>query len=100
MPFEDQPRFVSDTTPNLHYAASLYLGWTDVTPTKSAVMFARSNNGGLSWTQPCEISSHEGLPRDENGAVEGFSAAAAPNGLLYVVWSDENSIAFTTSRDG
>lgn len=100
MPFEDQPRLVSDNNANSPYAGSLYVGWTEFTTAKSSVMFSRSNNGGSSWTQPFEVSSHEGLARDENGAVEGFSAAAAPNGLLYAVWSDENSIAFTTSRDG
>ena len=100
MPFEDKPYLVADNNPNSPYAGSLYVGWTEFSLTKSIVLFSRSNDGGLSWSQPFEISTHEGLPRDDNGAVEGFAAAAAPNGLLYAVWADGNSIAFTTSRDG
>ena len=100
MPFEDKPYLVADNNPSSPYAGSLYVGWTEFSLTKSIVLFSRSNNGGISWSEPFEISSHEGLPRDDNGAVEGFSAAAAPNGLLYAVWADGDSIVFTTSRDG
>ncbi len=100
MPFEDKPYLVADNNPNSPYSGSLYVGWTEFSLAKSIVLFSRSNNGGISWSEPFEISTHEGLPRDDNGAVEGFTAAAAPNGLLYAVWADGNSIAFTTSRDG
>ena len=100
MPFEDKPYLVSDNNPNSPYAGSLYVGWTEFSLTKSVILFSRSNNGGITWSAPFEISSHEGLPRDDNGAVEGFSAAAAPNGLVYTVWADGDSIAFTDSRDG
>lgn len=100
MPFEDKPYLVADNNTNSPYAGSLYVGWTEFSLTKSIILFSRSNNGGISWSAPFEISSHEGLPRDDTGAVEGFSAAAAPNGLLYAVWADGDSIAFTTSRDG
>lgn len=100
MPFEDKPYLIADNNPNSPYAGSLYVGWTEFSLTKSIVLFSRSNNGGISWSEPFEISSHEGLPRDDNGAVEGFVAAAAPSGLLYAAWADANSIVFTTSRDG
>jgi hypothetical protein len=100
MPFEDKPYLVSDNNPNSPYAGSLYLGWTEFSLTKSIILFSRSNNGGIAWSAPFEISSHEGLPRDDNGALEGFAAAAAPNGLVYALWADGDSIAFTDSRDG
>jgi hypothetical protein len=100
MPFEDKPYLVADNNPNSPYAGSLYIGWTEFSLTKSIILFSRSNNGGISWSAPFEISGHEGLPRDDNGALEGFAAAAAPNGLLYAVWADDDSITFTTSRDG
>src|SRR5207249_8000864 len=44
--------------------------------------------------------SHEGLPRDDNGSVEGFTGAVAPDGTLYVVWADGNNVAFTFSHNG
>ncbi len=100
MPFEDKPYLVADDNPNSPYAGSLYVGWTEFSLTKSVILFSRSKDGGITWSTPFEISTHEGLPRDDNGSVEGFAAAAAPNGLLYAVWSDEDSIVMATSRDG
>lgn len=100
MPFEDKPYLIADDNPNSPYAGSLYVGWTEFTLTKSVIQFSRSKDGGITWSTPFEISSHEGLPRDDNGSVEGFAAAAAPNGLLYAVWADGDSIVLATSRDG
>jgi hypothetical protein len=100
MPFEDKPYLIADDNPNSPYAGSLYVGWTEFSLTKSVIQFSRSKDGGITWSTPFEISSHEGLPRDDNGSVEGFAAAAAPNGLLYAVWADGDSIVLATSRDG
>jgi len=90
---------VADAT-NSRYSGNLYVGWTEFSLEKSVILFSRSTDGGASWSAPIEISTHEGLPRDDNGSVEGFSGAIAPDGTLYVVWADGNSIAFTTSHDG
>ncbi len=100
MPFEDKPYLVADDNPNSPYAGSLYVGWTEFSLTKSVILFSRSKDGGITWSAPFEISSHEGLPRDDNGSVEGFAATAAPNGLLYAVWADGGTIVLTNSRDG
>lgn len=99
IPFEDKPYIVADHTSG-PYTGNLYVGWTEFSLTKSIILFSRSTDGGLRWSPPIEISSHEGLPRDDNGSVEGFTGAVAPDGTLYVVWADGNSIAFTYSRDG
>src|SRR5581483_642812 len=99
IPFEDKPSIVSDTTSG-HYSGNLYVGWTQFTLEKTVVLFSRSTDAGASWSPPIEISTHGGLPRDDNGAVEGFSAAVAPDGAIYAVWADGTNIAFTWSRDG
>lgn len=100
IPFEDKPYIVADTNPKSPHAGNLYVGWTQFTLTKSTILFSRSTDDGNSWSVPIEISSHEGLPRDDNGAVEGFSGATATDGTLYAVWADGDNIAFTYSRDG
>ena len=100
IPFEDKPYIVADTDPRSPHAGNLYVGWTQFTLTKSVILFSRSTDSGNTWSAPIEISSHEGLPRDDNGAVEGFSGAVAPDGTLYVVWADGDNIAFTYSKDG
>jgi hypothetical protein len=100
MPFEDKPYLVADDNPDSPFAGNLYLGWTEFSLSKSIVLFSRSTDGGITWSLPYEISTHEGIPRDDNGAVEGFSAAAGPDGTLYTAWSDGNSIVMAISHDG
>jgi hypothetical protein len=99
IPFEDKPYIVSDTTKS-RYAGNLYVGWTRWTLTDSEIMLSRSTDGGTTWATPIEIDRHPGLPRDDNGAAEGFDGAVAPDGTLYAVWSQDNDIFLTSSRDG
>jgi len=99
IPFEDKPYIVADNT-HSKYAGNLYVGWTQWRIDESVMLFSRSTDGGRTWSEPIDISSHHGLPRDDNGAVEGFDAAVAADGTVYAVWADGNSIALTLSRDG
>jgi hypothetical protein len=99
IPFEDKPYIVSDTSKS-RYAGNLYVGWTRWTLTNSQIVLSRSTDDGKTWSSPIEIDRHPGLPRDDNGAAEGFAGAIGPDGTLYAVWSEDNEILFTTSRDG
>jgi hypothetical protein len=99
IPFEDKPYIVADNTGG-RYSGHLYVGWTEFTLEKSVILFSRSLDGGKTWSAPIEISSHEGLPRDDNGSVEGFTGVVGPDGTLYAVWADGNTIVFTQSGDG
>jgi hypothetical protein len=99
IPFEDKPDIVADNT-NSRFAGNLYVGWTEFTLTKSVILFSRSTDGGVTWSKPNEISTHEGLPRDDTGAVEGFTGAVGSDGTLYAAWADGSEIAFATSGDG
>ena len=99
IPFEDKPYIVADTTQS-NYAGNLYVGWTQFSLEKSIMLFSRSSDGGKSWSTPIEISTKEGLPRDDNGAVEGFTGAVGGDGTLYVVWCDISGIVLAVSKDG
>ena len=99
IPFEDKPYLVVDTSQS-RYAGNLYVGWTRWTLTDSEMMFSRSTDGASTWSPPIEIDRHPGLPRDDNGAAEGFAGAVGPDGRVYAVWSQDNDIFLTTSRDG
>ncbi len=100
MPFEDKPFVAADNNPNSPFVGNLYIGWTEFSLDKTIILFSRSTDGGLTWSKPVEISSHEGLPRDDTGAVEGFTATAGADGMVYTAWADGSSIAMATSKDG
>jgi hypothetical protein len=63
-------------------------------------LFVPSTNHGKTWSKPIEIDTIRGLPRDDNGAIEGFDDAVAPDGTLYAVWTDGTHVVFTASQDG
>lgn len=69
--FEDKPYLVADNTRS-KYAGNLYIGWTRWRLTDSQMVLSRSTDDGKTWSAPIEIDAHPGLPRDDNGAAEGF----------------------------
>jgi hypothetical protein len=99
VPWEDKPYIVADTGNGPH-AGNLYIGWTRWTLVDSQLLFVRSTDHGKTWSKPVEISNVRGLPRDDNGAIEGFAGAVAPDSTLYAVWTDGSHVVFTTSLDG
>jgi Neuraminidase (sialidase) len=99
IPFEDKPYIVADNTKS-KFAGNLYIGWTRWRLTDSQIVISRSTDDGKTWSQPTEIAAHPGLPRDDNGAAEGFEGAVAPDGTLFAIWSQDNDIMLTSSRDG
>lgn len=100
IPFEDKPYLVADTGRRSPYAGNLYIGWTRWTLTDSRMLFSRSTDDGVTWSAAIEIAQLRGLPRDDNGALEGFDGAVGPDGTLYAVWAVTDHIVFTESHDG
>jgi hypothetical protein len=99
IPFEDKPVIVADASSGPH-AGTLYVGWTRWTLTASPLVVSHSTDGGLAWSEPVEVNAVPGLPRDDNGANEGFTGTVTQDGTLYTIWSDGTHIVLTSSSDG
>jgi hypothetical protein len=98
IPFEDKPYIVAATSGP--HAGDLYVGWTQFTLSTTELLFARSTDGGTTWSKPIKLSSVPGLPRDDNGALEGFDGVVASDGTLYAIWDDRDGIMMAESHDG
>ena len=98
IPFEDKPWVVADTSGP--HAGNLYIGWTQFTLAASDLLFSRSIDDGKTWSQPIKLNSVSGLPRDDNGALEGFHGVVGPDGALYTIWDDRDGIMMAVSHDG
>jgi len=99
IPFEDKPYIVADNSKS-RYAGNLYVGWTRWRIADSQMVISRSTDDGKTWSAPVEIDAHPGLPRDDNGAAEGFDGVVGPDGTLYAIWSQDDDIMLVTSHDG
>jgi hypothetical protein len=98
--WEDMPRIFADNAPHSKYAGNLYVGWIEWQIDQSIMLFSRSADDGLTWSTPLRISTHPGLPRDDNGGLVGFVGTVDGDGTIYVLWADGDTIAFTVSHDG
>lgn len=99
IPFEDKPYIVADQSKS-KFAGNLYVGWTRWRLADSQMVISRSTDDGKTWSEPVEIDAHPGLPRDDNGAAEGFDGAVDPDGTVYAIWSQDDDIMLTSSHDG
>lgn len=84
----------------------LYMTWTqfDGYDSKSPedfsfILFSKSADGGLTWSEPVQISTLPGDCLDNDKTAEGAVPAIGPNGEIYVAWSRNDSIWFNTSFD-
>ncbi|HKT52342.1 MAG TPA: sialidase family protein, partial [Candidatus Angelobacter sp.] len=98
IPFEDKPWIVTDVSGK--HAGNIYVGWTQFTLAASDLLFARSTDGGKTWSRPVKLNTAPGLPRDDNGALEGFHGVVGPDGTLYVIWDARDGIMMAISHDG
>ena len=98
--FEDMPRVFADARPHSPYAGNVYVGWIEWQLDQSIILFARSTDGGKTFTSPIRISTHAGLPRDDNGGLVGFVGTVGADGTIYASWNDGSTITFTESHDG
>jgi hypothetical protein len=84
----------------------IYMTWTqfdayDSNDPKhhSNILFSKTVDGGLNWTDPVDISSFPGDCKDNDETAEGAVPAIGPNGEIYVAWARDDSLWFNVSID-
>ena len=104
-PPKDQDKQWLVTDPKTH---AVYCTWTefdvygsiDKDKDKSRILFSKSSDGGLTWTEALAINQFEGDCEDDDNTTEGAVPAVGPNGELYVCWAWNNKLWFDRSIDG
>ncbi len=96
----DMSRIWSDAGAKSPYHGNLYVAWINWELDRSLILFSRSTDHGKTWSTPLRLSTKAGLPRDDNGGLVAPIGVVGPDGTMYVVWNDLNSIVFTSSHDG
>jgi len=88
------------------YNNHLYMSWTqfDMYDSESAedfshIVFSKSIDGGMNWSDPKQLSTLPGDCRDNDQTAEGAVPAVGPNGEIYVAWSRNDTIWFNCSFD-
>jgi hypothetical protein len=85
---------------------AIYVTWTQFDSygspdafCQSNIMFSKSTDGSVSWSQVKQINHDAGDCVDSDNTVEGAVPAVGPNGEIYVAWSGPNGIVFNKSLD-
>jgi hypothetical protein len=103
---QDKEWIAADQT-NSPYHNNLYMAWTEFDnygssnpQDSSRILFSRSEDNSLSWSQTIRISDLGGDCLDDDNTVEGAVPAVGPNGEVYLSWSGPAGIMFDKSTDG
>lgn len=85
----------------------IYMTWTqfdeyasDNPEHRSIIVFSKSSDQGMTWSDPLRISKHSGDCMDGDETVEGAVPAVGPNGEIYVTWTGPNGLVMQKSVDG
>jgi len=102
--FNDKPMIAVDTNPKSPFRDSVYVGWDNASlnagksSANDALLFARSTDGGLTFSSPIAVNDLTGGPSQ----VIGADPFVGPNGEVYVAWHDvqNNRLMVNSSFDG
>ena len=102
--FNDKPYIAVDTNPNSPFRDNVYVAWDNASfnagksSANNALLFARSADGGQTFSSPIAVNNLTGGP----SSVIGADPFVGPNGEVYVAWHDvqNNVLLVNSSFDG
>src|SRR5215470_8784409 len=102
--FNDKPYIAVDTNPNSPFRDSVYVAWDNASnnagksSSNNALLFARSTDGGQTFSSPIAVNNLTSGP----SSVIGADPFVGPNGEVYVAWHDiqQNILMVNRSFDG
>ena len=99
----DKPYIAVDAQPASPLRGTVYVSYTSILPTASAIRVRASRDAGATWSSAATVSRVAPFPA---GEVQGSLPVVAPDGSLYVFYADYAlpsgplSIEFAKSSDG
>src|SRR6266566_5750185 len=102
--FNDKPMIAVDTNVHSPFRDSVYVAWDNASlnqgksSANDALLFARSTDGGKTFSSATAVNTLTGGPSE----VIGADPFVGPNGEVYVAWHDieHNRLMFNRSFDG
>jgi hypothetical protein len=86
---------------------AIYVTWTqfddygsEEEKDQSNILFAKSTDGGASWSEAIQINQIPGNCLDGDSTTEGAVPAVGPDGSIYVSWANQGKLFFDRSTDG
>ncbi|MDJ0842052.1 MAG: sialidase family protein [Acidobacteriota bacterium] len=99
----DQDKEWADVDPRTN---TIYVTWTEFDEygskdpqCHSRILFAKTSDGGETWSKDTVLSKQLGNCRDDDATAEGAVPAVGPDGTVYVAWSLREVIYFNRSHD-
>jgi hypothetical protein len=102
--FNDKPMIAVDTNPRSPFRDSVYVAWDNASnnagksSANDTLLFARSTDGGRTFSTPVALNAPTGGP----SSVIGADPFVGPTGEVYVAWHDvqNNRLMVNRSFDG
>lgn len=88
--FNDKEWLAVDLSSGPH-EGSLYTAWVQIIDETYRILFARSTDGGETWSEPHVLAADEGIAR------QGPVVTVGAGGEVYVVWSNLSGSYFESS---